>query len=140
MTETVVGAGTDAIGVLFGVVWNGGDLDALQRVFATDVLVHTSPESSSRGSDVFREVIASWRQAFAGLHHDIDDLVEVPGQVIVRWHGSGTHSGEFLGIAPTGRPMTYGGMTWCRLTDGLISEAWVAANVDEMVASLTAGT
>jgi predicted ester cyclase len=138
MTEAVVGSGGDVINVLFGDVWNGGDLDALDRVFTSDVLVHTSPDAQSRGSGLFREVIASWRQAFSGLHHDIDDLVEVPGQVIVRWHGSGIHTGEFLGIAPTGRPMSYGGMTWCRLSDGLISEAWVAANVDEMVASLTA--
>jgi hypothetical protein len=71
MTEAIVGSGADAIGVLFGDVWNGGDLDALDRVFTSDV-----------------------------------------------------------------RPMSYGGMTWCRLSDGLISEAWVAANVDEMVASL----
>jgi steroid delta-isomerase-like uncharacterized protein len=133
-----MGSGADAIGVLFKEVWNGGDLDALDRVFTSDVLVHTSPDTQSVGSAVFRDVIASWRRAFSGLHHDIDDLVEVPGQVIVRWHGSGTHTGEFLGIAPTARPMSYGGMTWCRLSDGLISEAWVAANVDEMVASLTA--
>jgi steroid delta-isomerase-like uncharacterized protein len=137
-TEAVMGSGADAIGVLFGEVWNSGDLDALDRVFTSEVLVHTSPDTQSRGSAVFRDVIASWRQAFSGLHHDIDDLVEVPGQVIVRWHGSGTHTGDFLGIAPTGRPMSYGGMTWCRLSDGLIAEAWVAANVDEMVASLTA--
>lgn len=133
-----MGPGAEVMGRLFGEVWNKGDLEALDRVFAPDVVVHTAPDAQSRGSDVFRAVIAAWLSAFSDLHHDIDDLVEVPDHVVVRWHGSGTHTGEFSGIAPTGRPMSYWGMTWCRLSDGLVAEAWVAASVDEMVASLTA--
>ena len=136
--ELTVGSGADVIERLFGEVWNNGDLDALDRVFTPDVVVHTGPSARSRGSDVFRDVIAQWQSAFSGLHHDIDDVVEVSDTVVVRWHGSGTHTGEFSGIAPTGRPMSYWGMTWCRLSDGLIAEAWVAATVDEMVASLAA--
>ena len=53
-----MGSGADAIGVLFGDVWNGGDLDALDRVFTDDVLVHTSPEAQSRGANV-DEMVAS---------------------------------------------------------------------------------
>ena len=37
-----------------------------------------------------------------------------------------------------GWPTSKWAMTWCRLSGGLVAVAWVAANVDEMVASLTA--
>ncbi len=123
---------------LFEDIWNGGDLGAMDRVFAPEVVVHTDPVTESRGRSVSEEVIAAWLIAFPDLHHTIDDLVETAQATVVRWHGAGTHRGTFMGIAPTGRPMTYGGMTWCRLADGLIAEAWVAANVDQMVATLTA--
>ena len=49
MTEAVVGSGADAIGALSGDAWNRGDLDALDRVFASDVIVPTGrPMSSGR--------------------------------------------------------------------------------------------
>ncbi|MGA7417796.1 MAG: nuclear transport factor 2 family protein [Acidimicrobiales bacterium] len=37
------------MGRLFGEVWNKGDLEALDRVFAPDVVVHTAPDAHSRG-------------------------------------------------------------------------------------------
>jgi steroid delta-isomerase-like uncharacterized protein len=131
-----VGPGARAITTLFEQVWNEGRLDALARVFAPDVVVHTSPEEQTRGSDTFAAVIADWRRAFPDIRHEIDALVEAGDQAVVRWHGTGTHRAPFAGIEPTGRTMSYGGMTWCRIESERIAEAWVAANVEQMIASL----
>ena len=133
-----MGAGSELVERLFEDVWNRGDVDALDHVFSPDVVVHSGPTTESRGRAVFRDVIADWLRAFPDLHHSIDDLVEVDDRAVVRWHGSGTHQAEFSGIAATGRSMSYWGMTWCRIRNGLVAEAWVAANVDEMTASLAA--
>jgi predicted ester cyclase len=42
----------------------------------------------------------------------------------VRWTNAGTHTGEFAGIPPTGRPFTIGGIDIYRLRDGLLCEHW----------------
>ncbi|MGH7911690.1 MAG: ester cyclase [Candidatus Dormibacteraceae bacterium] len=133
-----MGPGARAVRRLFEEVWNAGHLEVLDEVFAPDVIVHVSLADKTQGSAVFKDVIADWRRAFPDIHHDIDGLLERDDETVVRWHGAGTHRGTFAGIAPTGRPMSYGGMTWCRIEAGRIAEAWVAANVDQMTASLRA--
>lgn len=64
--------------------------------------------------------------------------MEAGDQAVVRWHGTGTHRATFAGINATGRTMSYAGMTWCRIESERIAEAWVAANVEQMIASLAA--
>ncbi len=46
-------------------------------------------------------------------------------RVVVRRTVRGTHQGEWLGIAPTGKPVTFTGIWIARLTDGNLEEQWV---------------
>ena len=48
--------------------------------------------------------------------------------VAVRWTLRGTHEGSFLGIAPTGRAVTYTGISIFRLSCGKIVERWNKAD------------
>ncbi|MDQ3870275.1 MAG: ester cyclase, partial [Chloroflexota bacterium] len=41
----------------------------------------------------------------------------------------GTHQGEFLGIAPTGKPISAGGMSIYRIADGKIAEEWTLGDL-----------
>jgi predicted ester cyclase len=43
------------------------------------------------------------KRAFPDLHAHIEDIVASQDKVAVRVRFRGTHSGEFLGIPPTGR-------------------------------------
>jgi|SRR5215212_10558392 predicted ester cyclase len=47
----------------------------------------------------------------------------------VRWTRRGTHQGEFMGVAPTGRHVTFTGMRLFRIAENEIAESWV--NIDE---------
>ncbi len=44
--------------------------------------------------------------------------------VVTRWTGSGTHTGELLGIAPTGKSVNVDGIWIHRIADGKIVETW----------------
>jgi predicted ester cyclase len=46
-------------------------------------------------------------------------------KVVVRWSASGTHQGEYFGIAPTNRHVTPNGMAIYRFADGKIVEEWM---------------
>jgi predicted ester cyclase len=55
---------------------------------------------------------------------------------VTRWRGLDHHRGIYAGIAPTGREIDYSGITIFRIADGRIDEAWVNAEMPELLASL----
>jgi len=48
----------------------------------------------------------------------------VSGTIAVRWTATGTHTGPYLGAAPTGRSIAFKGIEIVRVRDGLITERW----------------
>lgn len=59
-------------------------------------------------------------------------LPRIPGaedKVAVRVRFRGTHSGEFLGFAATGRAVEYVSHEFYRIADGLIAEEWICPDM-----------
>jgi predicted ester cyclase len=50
----------------------------------------------------------------------------------------GTHEGEFMGIAPTGRQVTFRGLSLNRVVDGKIVEAWVEIDLEDILGQIGA--
>jgi steroid delta-isomerase-like uncharacterized protein len=102
-----------------------GELDAVDRYLTPDFINHdpTFPDQpgdreSMRGAS---EVI---RAAFPDWHSDLEELIAAGDKVVERFTASGTHRGELMGIAPTGRTVTLPGINIFRLQDGRIVERW----------------
>ena len=55
----------------------------------------------------------------------VEDIVASGDRVAVRWTFHGTHQGEFLGIPPTGKPVTMAAIEINRVRDGKVAEHWV---------------
>ena len=74
----------------------------------------------------------SWLQAFVRpLTEGFPDLRLEPeftvaenNKVVVRWHGTGTHTGEFRGVAPTGKLINIVGVAIYRVEEDKIVECW----------------
>jgi predicted ester cyclase len=54
----------------------------------------------------------------------IDDLIAEGDKVAARITMSGTHTGSFMGIPPTGKFISFTGMYIARIADGKIIEHW----------------
>ncbi len=69
-------------------------------------------------------------QGFIGALPDLNaaeqEVAAVGDIVAVRFVVEGTHRGDLLGIAPTGRRVRWNAIDWYRLTGGKISEEWAA--------------
>ena len=120
------GASGEVVRRYIEVVWNGGDIAALGG-FVSDGHLRHDPAGDSRGIAELGDRITAFRTAFPNLHFEIDVYVANDGGVTVirRWVMTGTHLGEYAGVAATGREVSSTGMAISRIEGGLIAEEWI---------------
>jgi steroid delta-isomerase-like uncharacterized protein len=106
-------------------VFNTGNFDAVDEILARDYL-HHDPTTQEFGSGIegFKRLLGYYRDAFPDLEIRLDDQFAAGDRVVDRWTGHGTHQGELMGVAPTGRPVTAGGISIHRIENGRIAETW----------------
>ena len=75
------------------------------------------------------EHIAFFEAGFAGYALIPDEIIAEGDKVAVRFHTDQTHTGEFLGVAPTGRRTSVDGIIIYRLEDDKIAEHWMQADL-----------
>jgi predicted ester cyclase len=68
--------------------------------------------------------------AFPDTHFTIDAMVAEGDLVATRWTAQGTHTGDLMGIAPSGQRVTVTGMNINRVVNGKLSEGW--GNFDQL--------
>lgn len=104
---------------------SSGDLGGLDQVVADRYHEHDpNNEEETRGVDGIRAEMAMYRQAFSESRFTVEDQLAEGDRVYTRWTWRGRHTGDFMGAAPTGKQLTFDGMTLHRLRDGKIEEAW----------------
>ena len=72
----------------------------------------------------FKQTVTDWLAPFADIQSTIGDMVTEGDKVAVRWTWSGTHTGDFWGIAPTGKQVTITGIGILHIVGGKIVEEW----------------
>ncbi len=107
-------------------VLNGRNLDAVSEFFADDRLVQ-----GIRGG------CFSYFVAFPDLHVSVEDLIAEGDQVFCRSVMTGTHDGEYKGIAATGRNISAETAEIYRVADGMFVGYWCLANVAGLMRQLT---
>jgi steroid delta-isomerase-like uncharacterized protein len=105
-------------------VLNAGQLHLLDDLAADDYVEHDPFPGQGNGRTDLLARVTLLRSAFAPIHFTIEDIVAEADRVVARWSSSGRHSGEFLGIPPTGRDYTISGIDIHRLENGRIVEHW----------------
>jgi hypothetical protein len=75
-------------------------------------------------------LFSSLHAAFPDLHIDVEDMIAEGDKVVARVTASGTHQGEFMGIAPTGNRVEFSAIDIARIAEGKIVEHW--SNSDQL--------
>jgi predicted ester cyclase len=112
--------------------WDGINthrLEYLDEVCTTDFINH-DPNLPNPHADLptTKQLVGGILAGFPDLHSAEDDLIAAGDKVVVRRTFHGTHTGAFMGIAPTGKKITYTGIFIAHLTGGKVSEQWVNAD------------
>jgi predicted ester cyclase len=108
---------------IFDEVINQGNLDAADELFTEDYVDH-GPIGETHGVDAFKEMVAMWRQAVPDVHCGVEDVFQEGDMVGWNVRVTGTHTGEMMGIPPTGKPIELLSPNIGRLRDGRAAEHW----------------
>ena len=113
------------------------DLVNQQRVSQLSELTHTSfkrhdlagalPEVS--GADGPVNLVQMVLRAIPDLHYEIEQIMAKDDRVVAQLRGTGTHRGEFLGVAGTGRQIECNVINIYRFEDGKVIETWQLVDV-----------
>jgi steroid delta-isomerase-like uncharacterized protein len=109
-------------------LWNRWRLDLADEILSPEIRFRGSRGSILKGRAEFKRYARATRAAFADWHNRIDELLAVDDRVVTRMTWSGTHTGTFAGIEPSGARVEYVGAGFFRLSDGLIEEAWIVGD------------
>ena len=63
-------------------------------------------------------------KGFPDFQFTIDDIIAEGDKVWALMTFTGTHTGEWMGLSPTGKKVTYEGVTIRRIIDGKYAEGW----------------
>jgi len=106
-------------------VFNRGNTGLIDELFAPDFVEHEQlPPGIPAGSEGVKQMSTMFRSAFPDFKATIDDMIAEGDKVVARSTWSGTHKGEFMGIAPTGKRVSFGVIDIVRIAGGKFVEHW----------------
>jgi steroid delta-isomerase-like uncharacterized protein len=110
---------------------NSGDTEFISKMIdeiaEPDVKNHTPVEAT--GAQVLKELFARLHQIFPDLHVTVEDMIEEGDKVAGRNTLAGTHQGDYMGLPPTGKSVTYNEIIIFRFVNGRIAETWGVVDV-----------
>jgi steroid delta-isomerase-like uncharacterized protein len=110
---------------LFEEVWNQGNLAAIDELFAPSYVRYDPAAPEAKGLAGFKQLVVRLRTAFPDLHFTLEEVIAEGDKVMSRALLRGTHRGDYLGIAPTGKPVAVMGMVVVRIAQGKFQEGWL---------------
>lgn len=112
---------------------NTGDVQLISKTIdelvEPDVVLHTALPVEATGAQALKQLWAMLLRAFPDLHIANEDLLAEDDKIVIRNTVTGTHQGEYMGVAPTGKSVTYKEMFILRFANDRIVETWGIVDV-----------
>ena len=104
---------------------NKQDLSLLDDLVAPNYFDHTIKQ----GQEWIKQYIAMLYKGFPDYHGTIEDIIAEGDKVWARVTYAGTHTGEYLGFAPSGKKISYSSVTIKRIVNGKMVEGWTVSDM-----------
>jgi predicted ester cyclase len=109
-------------------VWTQQALDVLDEIAAPEIVHDGGVFPAAHGPEAVKAGVGGVLATYPDIQIGIDDAFAADDLVVVGWSGSGTHEGDFLGIAATGKEIPLTGINVYRIHCGQIVESWSETN------------
>ena len=112
---------------------NTGDVEHLAKtideIVASDAVIRTPLLIDATGAELLKKVWAMLFRVYPDIHLTVEDVIAEGDKVVARNTVTGTHRGEFMGVGPTGKSVTYNEIFIFRFADGRVVETWGVVDV-----------
>lgn len=119
---------TDDVRTLIGRInqelYGAGRVEVAEELIHDDFVNHTAPDGMPTGRDGVTAFVSMLHTGLSNPISTIEQLVTDGDSVGWRWRLRGTHTGELMGVAATGRPLDVSGNDLGRVQDGKLVELW----------------
>jgi predicted ester cyclase len=102
---------------------------AIDEIFEPDVVFHAPIPTGATGTEALKQLWPMLLHAFPDLQVTVEDLIEEGDKVVSRNTVTGTHQGEYMGMPPTGKSITYNEIFIGRFVNGRVAEIWGIVDV-----------
>ncbi len=111
-------------------VYNEGNLELVDEIVAPENKLHHSvyPEDIV-GLEAFKNYITNTRSSFPDMNLTFDETVVKGNNIISRWTFVGTNTDSIGELPPTGKKVSYSGLSLSHITNGKFAESWIIFNV-----------
>jgi steroid delta-isomerase-like uncharacterized protein len=111
-------------------LWNKRNVNIADEIIATDCVTHQLRSGAElvgapRGPEAIKHHVEEWLKGFPDIHFTVEQMIAEADLVVTRSVMQGTHTGTWLGIAPTGKQVGIRMIVIQRIADGKIAEDWV---------------
>lgn len=111
-------------------LWNNRNISVAEEIFAADCITHqiqsgTASTGVPRNPEAVKHHVAEWVAGFPDLRFSVEQMIAEADHVVSRSVMNGTHTGTWLGIAPTGKQVSIRMFVVHRILNGKIVEDWV---------------
>jgi steroid delta-isomerase-like uncharacterized protein len=110
---------------LFHEVFTGKNIDACPELVAGGAFIHT-PDGLRLGHQGMSGFANAFRASFPNANFEVTEYVADGDMVVARWTMTGTHDGEFEGVAASGKSVTLDGISMLGFENGMIVEAQIS--------------
>ena len=111
-------------------VINEKNTDKMDILISENWLDHNPPPGAAPGVEGMKQMMGMFFAAFPDLNVTIDQLIAEGDMVVGRMTNTGTHQGDLMGIAPTGKRVTFSEIHMVRIENGKAVEHW--GNIDDL--------
>lgn len=111
-------------------LWNGRQTGVADEIIAAACVTHQLQSGAEitgapRTPEMVKQHVAEWLRGFPDLRFDVEQIIAEGDTVVSRSVMRGTHTGDWLGLAPTGKRVSIRMIVIQRIADGKIAEDWV---------------
>jgi steroid delta-isomerase-like uncharacterized protein len=104
--------------------WNERKLEVIDQLVSQSHAL-SSPDVSgpTTGPATYKNEIATFLAGFPDLRFTVEETICEKDRIAASWTLTGTHKGEFFGIAPTNKKISVAGITIHQIVDGKILDS-----------------
>lgn len=101
-----------------------GNFELFKETVSTANIDHDPAPGQAPGPEGYRALFAGMRNAFPDMNVAVDTMVADDESIAIAYTLTGTQTGAFMGVAPTGKKIKIRGLQISKFKDGKMIERW----------------